>query len=327
MNRELDGSGISDEAQSGQTVALGQQPVLDDAADAGSGGTEGEILPSEECGALGGALLTGAAIGLGVLVLGAIASDSQPSKNFDGEAGRPKGRSKRRASAKPSHPLLPQWLFDLDQIRQNTIEERRSLSTEGCYGVKTDTDAIILLGYLVKRKVAIKATGLLGHEALVYSALHKCAFLRATKRWLSNRVDYTPVAEFDEEDAETLAVKIEQELCEMPLWSKFVSRTEIRSLRSAIKEILSYHDKQRMLARARADEARARVSWKSRKRPGPGEAYYDSVAPECGRVIFRSEEIEKVGRSALSDLYAGRVVSARAFIAKHRIRKTSPAQC
>lgn len=326
MKQKLDDSVASAEAESERTVVLSQQPGLDDAANAYSGGTEGEILPPEGGSTLGGALLTGAAIGLGMVVLGAIASDSDPPANSKGGAGRRNRRGRRGSSVKPSYPLLPQWLFDLDQIRQNTIEEKRSLSTEGWDGVKKDTDAIILLGHLVKREVAIKATGLLGHEALVYSALRKRAFRKATKRWLSDKVDYTPVEAFDEEDAEKLATKIEKELCGMPLWSQFVSRTETGSLRSAINEILAYHAEQRKLAEACADEARAWVSWKSRKRPRPGEEYYDSVARECGRVIFRSEEIEKAGRSALSDLDAGQVVSARAFIAKRKIRKTSLSQ-
>ncbi len=96
------------------------------------------------------------------------------------------------------------------------------------------------MGHLVKREVAIKATGLLGHEALVYSALRKRAFLKTTKGWFSDKISYAPVEAFDEGDAEKLAAKIESELCSMPLWAQFISGTPTQPLRAAINAVLVY---------------------------------------------------------------------------------------
>jgi hypothetical protein len=323
LSGQADEPVFSGDTQGEQTSIVNPGSGFVDNANAGSDGIEGEVLAPEEGSTLGSKLLTGAAIGLGVLVLGAMVSDPEPPANAKESARRSSDRNKRSSSARPNYPLLPQWLFEIDQIRQNTAEEKRSLSAKSWDGVRKETDAIILLGHLVKREVAIKATGLLGHEALVYLVLRKKAFLKASTGWFSDKVNYTPVEATDEEDAEKLAANIENELSGMPLWAQFVSGTETNSLRNAIEEILAYHEEQRKLAERRVDEARAGVSWRSRKSPKPGEAFYDSIARECRQVIYRSEDIEKAGRSALSALDAGQVVPARAFTAKHHKAKAS----
>lgn len=323
MDQEFEGASDGDQTPSTHLAVPSVQPCSNEAATTEDKGAEGAILaPEEGCG-LGSVLLTGAALGLGMLILGAATPDPEPPPTSRGRHRHRRGRNGGRSEAKPNLPLLPQWLFDLDQIRQNTLAGERSLSTKGWDGIKKNTDAIILLGHLVSREVAIKATGLFGHEALVYTALRKKAVLKVSVGWFSEKANYSPVSTFDENNAEKLASKIETELCQMPLWYEFINRTAVDSLKIAIERILIAHAEKSRAATERAGRAREGVNWRSRKKPKPGEDYYNSVAATCWREVSRAEEIEAAGRRAIADLDAGQVVPARSFIARHQLQRTA----
>ena len=147
--------------------------------------------------------------------------------------------------------------------------------------------------------------------------------MKPTKRWFSDVIDYSPVEKRDEDDAERLARKIETELAEMPLWCRFVVKADTADLRFAVNRIINEQSTSCEAAETRLIMARQYVSWRSRKRPGPGEEHYDRLVKECSNEGHRLEQAERLGRLALADLEKGQAVSARSLFASHRLARES----
>lgn len=178
-----------------------------------------ECLPSEQEVKFSDQLLNAAMVGLGVVAIAALITSS----NGDEVEKRNLTQDTKSSTRKRKNTQLrvSQWLYELDKIKENTAIDRHSLSSETWDGVRKETDAIVLLGHLVSRDTALKASGYLGSEELLFLSLKKRAFLIAKAGFWGGH-NYTAVVNFDQYNSQDLASAIENELFGYPVWEQSV---------------------------------------------------------------------------------------------------------
>jgi hypothetical protein len=276
--------------------------------------SEGECIPNEQETRFGDQLLNAAMIGLGVVAIAALVSSTDVDEIDKRNLTQDTKLSRKKNQAK--QPKVSQWLYELDKVKENTAVDRHSLSSETWDGVRKETDAIVLLGHLVKRDTALKATGYLGSEQLLLLALKKKAF-QIAKTGFWGGCKYSPVENFDQNDAQNLASEIENELFSQPIWEQCVGGVNRQRLKDGVQKIIDLNVQKSLGATARYNEARFSVNWKSRARTKPGESYFNLVKDGFLRDIKNADDAQKSGAIALADLELGKIVSARKFLSKY----------
>jgi hypothetical protein len=278
------------------------------AADLSSETLEGEVLGSDEHqNTCGGSTVAKIAIGAAFVVAALSAGEPQKTRT-----------QRRRRSGIRTHgrPMLPAWLVDLDQMRENTIVRDQDLAE--CEGNpdKLEGDAVVLLGHLVRRKVAVEAAMKIGNPALVDMALNKRSYRKHDRGWFVDAIVDIPKSAFSTEEAQRLAKLIDDELSDMPLWNPEKYRIAGHVLKIEIETAMGVHaqainDRQQEITRAK--EA---VSWRSRRDPKPGYAHYSLVECRNSKEIARRKAALVAGRTALERLDVGDRSAARAFSAR-----------
>ena len=235
---------------------------------------------------------------------------------------RLKRRRRRRAGRaqsnnSPSPPRLPEWLEDLDRVSENTEIQKRRLTDKGWAGFATDDDAIMFLGFLVRRKTAADAAMTLGNEALLGLALRKKAYGEIDPGFFSDGVK--AITGFDINEAARLAAVLGDKFGNMPLWDRELYRQQEANLRARITRITSDCELRIADKQAEIDAARSAVDWNSRKRIRPDFDRYYALRASGERQIEQWKATVTLAAKAVDELALGKRAPAIDFLHAHEV--------
>lgn len=288
---------------------------------------EGEIVPAgtgagpdaedESEGVLASTGRVAALVAVGTLALAASGSTEEPAP-----MRRLKKRRRRRggraiSNERPSPPRLPDWLEDLDRVSENTEIQKRRLTDKGWSGFATEDDAIVFLGYLVRRKTAADAAMVLGNESLLGLALRKKAYGEIDPGFFSD--GGKAITRFDINEAPRLAAMLGDKFGNMPLWDRELYRQQEANLRARIARIVSDCEQRIADKQAEIDAARSAVDWNSRKRNRPDRDRYFALSASGERQIDRWKETITLAAKAMDELAVGKRVPAIDFLHAHEV--------
>lgn len=281
---------------------------------------EGEIVPSGARGpdpaGCGRSMVAAGGLAAVIAVVAASAARETPPA----PPRRPKRRRRRKPNPGPAHgpgaaPRLPKWLEDLDRVGENTLVQDRRLTAQGWEDVPTDGDAIVFLGYVVRRKTAADAAMALGNEALLGLALRKKGYGEIDPGFFSSGVK--PVARFDVAEPARLTAMLGDKLGGMPLWDRELYQQQEANLRARIGRIIADRERRISSKEAEIEAARDAIRWGSKRRKVPGWSDYLQVESMNTRSIERLRRTIEEAAAALAELELGKRSPAVEFLHAH----------
>lgn len=233
---------------------------------------------------------------------------------------RLKSRRRRRggqsqSKERPASPRLPDWLEDLDRVSENTEIQKRRLTDKGWAGFATEDDAIVFLGYLVRRKTAADAAMVLGNEALLGLALRKKAYGEIDPGFFSDGVK--AITRFDINEAARLAAVLGDKFGSMPLWDRELYHQQEANLRARIAKIVS--DCERRISEKQAEISAAEEAAEAARKETLWDRFY--VLRRNGKQQIQAwNDIIELASKAMDELSRGARTTAIEFLLVHEDR-------